>query len=199
MDEMLVTACGVIKATVLYKEPIRLHPSPPSTAHMRAYTEVKDGELSGTQSLTPDREEVPQQPPSNPHPDGRTQCQFQMDLGDAQLRQLIEDLCQEVTLRELNVPPRDPPLGHWGTPTGNRDPNVDDQEVTFLRGRGWEPRGQPLHPTAPPTKQRCRMSHKYLSHWIVTGYAMHKHLQWQSHTGEDRSVFGTVVPWGTMC
>ena len=32
---------------------------------------------------------------------------------------------------------------------GNRDPNVDDQEVTFLRGVGWEPRGQPLQPPAP--------------------------------------------------
>ena len=67
-----------------------------------------------------------------------------MDLGDAQLSQLMEDLCQEVALRELNVPPRDPVSGHWGTPAGNRDPNVDDQEVTFPRGKGWEHRGQPL-------------------------------------------------------
>ena len=25
--------------------------------------------------------------------------------------------------------------------SGNGDPNVDDQEVTFPRGGGWEPRG----------------------------------------------------------
>ena len=83
---------------------------------MRAYVAVRDGEPSGTHSLTPDRQEVPQPPPSNPHPDGRTPHQFQVDLGDlgdAQLRQLMEDLCQEVALRELNVPPRDPPLGRW--------------------------------------------------------------------------------------
>ena len=66
-----------------------------------------------------------------------------MDLGDDQLWQLMEDLCREVALRELNVPPKDPPLAPWGNPVGNEDPDVDDQDVTFLRGGGWEPRGQP--------------------------------------------------------
>ena len=37
--------------------------------------------------------------------------------------------------------PRDPPPTPWG--------NVDDWEVTFLRGGGWEPRGQPLWSHAP--------------------------------------------------
>ena len=58
IDEMLVTVCGVIKAMALHREPIRFHVSP-STAHVRAYTVVRNGEPSGTQSLTPDREEVP--------------------------------------------------------------------------------------------------------------------------------------------
>ena len=72
-----------------------------------------------------------------------------MDLGDAQLRQLMEDLHQEMAHRELNVLPRDPPLGHWETPTGDWDPNVADKEDTFPRGRGWEPREQPPQLTAP--------------------------------------------------
>ena len=50
-----------------------------------------------------------------PHPDGRTPHQCQMDLGDTQLWQLMEDLCQEVAQRELNVFPMDPLSGHWGT------------------------------------------------------------------------------------
>ena len=110
-DEMLVMVHGVIKATALCKEPIQLCTSPPSTAHVRAYVVVRDGEPLGAQSMTPDREEVPQPFPSNPHPDRRTPHQFQMDLGDlggAQLRQLLDDLCQEVALRELNVPPQEP-------------------------------------------------------------------------------------------
>ena len=100
---MLAATCKVIKATVLCKEPIRLHTSSPSTAHLRAYIAVRDKQLSGTQSPTPDRE-IPQPSSSNPYLEGRTLCQFHMDLGDAQLRQLMEDLCQEVAHRELNVP-----------------------------------------------------------------------------------------------
>ena len=92
--------CEVTKATALHEEAIRLCTSPPSTTHVRAYIEGRDGWPSGTQSLTPDREEIPLPSPSNPQPDGRTACQFQMDLGDAQLRQLMEDLCQEVAHRE---------------------------------------------------------------------------------------------------
>ena len=51
---------------------------------------------------TPDGEEVPQSPPSNPHQYGRVPCQFHMDLGDlddAQLRQLMEGLQWEVAHR----------------------------------------------------------------------------------------------------
>ena len=65
-----------------------------------------------------------------------------MDFGDAQLRKLMEALHQEVALRELNAPLRDPTSGCWGTPAGHReDPSLDDQEVTFPRERGWKPRG----------------------------------------------------------
>ena len=58
-DEMLVMACRVIKATVLHKELIRLCTSPPSTTHLRAYIAVRDRQPPGTQSLTPDRDEIP--------------------------------------------------------------------------------------------------------------------------------------------
>ena len=67
-----------------------------------------------------------------------------MDLGDAQLRQLMEDLQQEVAHRELHAPPRGPLPGHWRTPAGNGDTNMDGEEVTFLVRRGWETRGHPF-------------------------------------------------------
>ena len=69
---------------------------------------VMNGEPTGTQPPTLDREEECQLSPSDPHPAGRTQCQLQADLwdlGDTELWQLMEDLCQEVTLRELNATP----------------------------------------------------------------------------------------------
>ena len=73
-----------------------------------------------------------------------------MDLGDSQLRQLMEDLWQEVAHRELNAPSGGPTVGCWRILVGDGYPNVDDEEVTFLRGRGWESRGQPPQPTGPP-------------------------------------------------
>ena len=106
---MLVMACGVIKAMALHEEPIRLRISPPSATIVRAFMAVRDGELSGTQPQTPNMKEEPQPSISDPHQGGRTPHQFQADLGDAELWQLMEDLCWEVVLRELNAPPRDPP------------------------------------------------------------------------------------------
>ena len=99
----------------------------------------------------------PNQPLVTPHQDGWVQCQFHMDLWnleDAPLRQLMEDLQQEVGHRELNAPHRGPTLGCWRTLAGDRDTSVDDEEVTFLEGRGWEPRGQPPQPAGPPQPEK---------------------------------------------
>ena len=41
-------------------------------------------------------------------------------------------------------------MGHWRTVVGDGDSDVDDEEVTFLGGRGWELRGQPPQPAGPP-------------------------------------------------
>ena len=70
-----------------------------------------------------------------------------MDIGD------LEDAQWEVAHRELNVPTRGLPLGCWRTLAGDSDTDVDDKEVTFLGGRGWEPRGQPPQPTGPPQSE----------------------------------------------
>ena len=91
-------------------------------------------------------------PAENPHLGGKTLHHLQADLGDLadqELCQLMEDLCWEVTLHELNAPPSSPPPMPWGNPAGSGDPGVDDQEVTFLRGGGWVPPGQPFQPPAP--------------------------------------------------
>ena len=64
------------------------------------------------------------------------------NLADHELHQLMEDLCQEITHRELNAPPRSPPPIPWGHPSWSGNPNADDQEVTFLRGGGCITPGQ---------------------------------------------------------
>ena len=58
-NEIQAALHRVTKAMALHKEPIRLHTSPPSTTHLRAYIVVRVGQPSDAQSLTPDREEVP--------------------------------------------------------------------------------------------------------------------------------------------
>ena len=116
--------------------------SPPSAAHMRAFMAASDGELSDAQSPTLDREEEPQICPSDPQPSSRTPYQLQVNLGDLvdnELWQHIEDLHWEVTLWELNTPPRDPPPAPWGNLVGHRVLNEDDQEVNFPRGEGGNP------------------------------------------------------------
>ena len=170
MDELQVMAWGVMKASMLHDEVIRVRTSPPSATHVRAYMAVVNGEPSATQLPPSDGEEEPHLSPSNPHSGGRTPQQLQANLGglvDDALWQLMEDLCWEVTLWELNTPPGNHPPTPWGNPVGNGDPDVDDQEVTFLKGGwvppeqpfwspapgqpdgGWEPRGQPPHPPVP--------------------------------------------------
>ena len=71
------------------------------------------------------------------------------DLVDNELQQLLEDLHWDTALRDLNAPPRDPLLTPLGNLVGNGDPDMDDQEDTFLRGGRWEPQGLPPQPPAP--------------------------------------------------
>ena len=96
---MLAVAHMVTKAMAWCEEPIKLCTSPPSTAHLRAYIAGRNACPLGTQSPTPEGEEVSWSPPSNLHPEGRAPHQFHMalgDLGDAHLWQLMEDLQQQV-------------------------------------------------------------------------------------------------------
>ena len=125
--------------TVLHEEAIAIRASPTSTAHMMAYMAVVGVEPSRTQPPPSKGEEELHSPTGNPHLGGGTLQHLQADLGDLadnKLHQLMENLCQEVALHELNTPPRNPPPMPWGNPVGNRDPKTDDQEVTFLRGGG---------------------------------------------------------------
>ena len=147
-----VTKCWlqhrVTKAMVLGEESIRLHTSSPSTALLRAYIAVTDGWLSSTQSLNPDREEVPQPSPSNP-----PRWEGCMPISHGPWRCSIKAANAGPLpgwgAKGIGCTPRDPPLGHLGSTAGEGDPDVDDEEVTFQRGRVWEPRGHPPWNTGP--------------------------------------------------
>ena len=106
--EMMATMCLLGATTVWHNEPIRLHTHPPTNSHLRAYVAARGACPSGTQTLTSGREVVSLSPPSDPDPEERPPSPFQMalrDLRDAQLRQLMEDLWQEVAQRDLTTSP----------------------------------------------------------------------------------------------
>ena len=108
MDKLQIVACGVVKALMLHDEAMKVRTSPPSSAHVRAYMAVVNGEPSSTQPLPSDREEEPHLSPINPHPGGRTLQHLEASLGDLmdnQFWQLMEELCMEIALQELNAPP----------------------------------------------------------------------------------------------
>ena len=96
---------------VLHEEAIAVRASAPSDIHMRAYMATVGGEPSRTQPPPSEGEEEVHSPTGKPHLGGGTPHHLQVDLGNLanhELFQLMEDLCQEVVLCELNAPPRNP-------------------------------------------------------------------------------------------
>ena len=74
----------------------------------------------------------------------------------------MEDLCQEVTLHELNAPPSSsPPTPHRNS-ARNGDPDADDQEVTFLRGGGWVPQDNPSNLLLPHSQMEDGLHRDHL-------------------------------------
>ena len=105
---MQCATCRAITALVLHEEAIAVRALDPSKAHIRAYKTTVDGKPSRTQAPPLEGEGEPHLPAKNPHPGGVTLHHLQADLGDLadqELHQLLEDLCWEVTLCELNAPP----------------------------------------------------------------------------------------------
>ena len=123
MDELHIAACGVVKASMLHEEAIRVRTSPPSATQVRAYMAVVNEEPSGTKPPPSNGEEEPHSSPSNPNP-GRKTPQLQANLGDLmddELWHLMEDLHWDVALWELNTLPDTPintlgkSCGKWGS------------------------------------------------------------------------------------
>ena len=94
---------------VLCEVAIAVRVSPPSATHMSR-------QPSRTQPPPSEGEEELHSPAGNPHLGGGTLQCLPADLGDLaddELCQLMEDLCWEVTLHELNAPPEAPHHALW--------------------------------------------------------------------------------------
>ena len=107
-DKTQHITCGAIKVMVLCEKTIAIRASPPSMTHMRAYMAVVSGEPSRTWPPPSEGEEELHLPTGNPLPPEGMPQHLQVNLGDladSELCQLMEDLCWEVILHELNAPP----------------------------------------------------------------------------------------------
>ena len=110
-EDMQHATHRAIKVTVLQGEAIAIRAVAPSETHVKAYIIAVGGDSLKLPS-------PPSEAPDNPHPSGETPCCLQAELGNLaghELHQLVEDLCQEITLCELITPPKSPPQMPRGT------------------------------------------------------------------------------------
>ena len=117
----------------------------PSENHVKAYIVAVGGDSSKLQSPPSEEEGESHSPHDNPHPSREMPHCLQAELGyltNHELHQLMEDLCEEIALCELNAPPAAlyQHLGdtHQGTemPQDNHPhllPLHDQMEDGFLR------------------------------------------------------------------
>ena len=116
-EEMQHARHGAIKVTELQDEAIAIRVVAPSVTHVKAYIMTVHGDHSKPQSPPSEEEGEPCSPHDNPNLSGETLHHLQAELGnlaDHELHQLVEDLCQEITCHELNVPHRSHPPMPWG-------------------------------------------------------------------------------------
>ena len=140
MDEMLVAADGVIKAMTLCKKFIKLRTSPPSATHVKVHMVVMDGEPSGTQHPTPDREEGPQLSLVTLTWVGGLYVNCKQTLGT--LGMLNYGNSWRISARRsLSVTKHTPGTHHWplGNPVGHGIPMKMTRRSPFWEGEGGNP------------------------------------------------------------
>ena len=135
MDELQHATCGIIKTTELQSEVITVRAMAPLEAHVTVY-------LATSHSNPSNGEKESHTPPQQTPPSGGTPHHLQVELGDLanhELNQLMEDLTEEIAQCRIHVPPSSPPPNNWVHPSGSKEPEEDDWEVTFPGGGRWDP------------------------------------------------------------
>ena len=149
-DELKCVICGIVQLMELWDEAITVKAMAPSEAHITTYMTIWHSKPS-----TGDGE--PHTPPQWTPPSGWTLCHLQADLGDLtehKLWHLMEELHQEIMQLGMSAPPSSPPPSKWACLSGSREPEEDDQEVTFPGGGRWGPLRQPTPAAEQPAAGR---------------------------------------------
>ena len=119
-DELMCVSCSIVKVMELQDEAIMVEAMAPLEAHITTYRTVWH--------LKPSKGDgEPHTPPQRTPPSRGTPCHLQADLGnlaDHELRQLMEDLHQEITQCRMNAPPAVPLQAnghiHWAVRSPKR-------------------------------------------------------------------------------
>ena len=118
------------------------------------------------------------------------------DLGDAQLRQLMEDLCQEVSQRDLTASPIGPPSACWRAPAGGADAGLEDEEVTIQGKRMGTWWAVTIACRPPSYRGGCWPPPQHTCSWINP---KNKYIQWGCNPRENWGIVWTMAPSGTVC
>ena len=147
-EDMQCATHRAIKAMELQDKAIAIRAMAPSGTHIRVYMIAVGGDPSKLLSPPSEGDGESHSPTDNPHPRGETLHHCQAPLGDLakhKLHQLMEDLCQEIALHELNAPPRSPPPMPWGHPSGAGILMRMTRRSPFWEGEGGFPQNNHPH------------------------------------------------------
>ena len=167
--EILATAHLIILATVCCDYPVRLHTRPPTAAQIQDYIAMRDRCTPGAPAPTPQGDLIPPPLPS----DRGTWPQFHLaiwDLDDAQLWEVLPEVCLETARREVIAPQVGLPVGLCEGPGGGANPGIIAGEVPLSEEKGWGPSRQGL--LAPSSRGGHWTPHQYPSHQVVNQYPM---------------------------
>ena len=146
-EEMLAVVCLVTMAMVWCDDSHRLHTQPPTAVQIREYITVRDRHPSGTPAQIPSGDLVPTSSPSK----GGTQQHFHFalrNLDDAQLWEVLSEVCLEPARREAVAPLVGLPLHLGEGPGKGAHAGTDHGEVALPRGGDGDFSGRTYGPQA---------------------------------------------------
>ena len=144
----------------------------PSETHVKVYIIAVGEDSSKLQSPPSEEEGEPHLPHDNPHPSGEMPCHLQAELGNLtnhELYQLVEDLCQEIALHEVNALPAALHQCFGDTHQGVGMPKRVTRRSLFCEGEGGFP--QDNHPHLPPLHNQMEdgflRDHLHCPHFLL--------------------------------
>ena len=157
-EDMQCTTNRAIKVTMWWDEAITIRTMAPLEIHIKMYVRAVGRDPLKLQFPPSEEEGELHTPTDNPLPSGATLHHLQVELGDltdCKLCQLVENLCQEITVHELNAASVALHQNNGETHQGAGIPMEMTRRSPFQEGRVGSP-GATI-PISSPNTTRWRM------------------------------------------